>query len=135
MTEKNTDKKADKRPVTQQSDTLRQDFPWGHIDWYHAAELSGSEGMTLGRVTINPGESNASHGHPNCEEVLYLLSGELVHTYGDEEHRLRPGDAICIPPNVDHQAHNVSDEPAVMIVAYNSAYRRVKATGEDSEGE
>jgi len=92
--------------------------------------------MTLGRVTIMPGQSNASHGHPNCEEVLFLLSGELVHTYGEEEYRLEPGDAICIPPDVDHRATNVSDEPAVMIVAYNSAYRQVRPTGEDDdEGE
>lgn len=98
-------------------------FPWGQIKWLHNASTSAEE-LTVGEVIINPGHENAFHGHPNCEEVLVLLSGELVHSCGDEEpYSMTPGTAICIPRRVKHNARCVSSSPARMIVAYSSAMR------------
>ena len=114
----------DKR-VASVSDASPVTFLWGRITWLHSGE-TGAEGLTVGEVIINPGQSNAVHSHPNCEEVLYLISGELDHTCGDEGiYHLTPGMSIRIPKGVRHNARCTSAEPARMLVVYSSAYREV----------
>jgi len=113
------------RKVVDSADVPTQEFAWGKIAWLHNGE-TGAEGLTVGEVIINPGQANAVHAHPNCEEVLYLISGELEHTCGDEgPYHLKPGMSIRIPKGVRHNAHCTSAEPARMLVAYSSAYRQV----------
>ena len=113
------------RKVTHAADTPAQTFPWGEIRWLHSGE-TGAEGLTVGQVIINPGRGNSIHSHPNCEEVLYLIAGELEHTCGDEgTYTLKPGMSIHIPAGVKHNARCTSAEPARMLVAYSSAHRQV----------
>ena len=105
----------------------RHDFPWGSITWLHSGAFSGSEELTLGEVIIKGGKPNPMHTHANCEEVLYLLEGELEHTCGDEEpYHMKPGSSICIQRGVPHNARCVSNVDARMVVAYSSAYREMQ---------
>ncbi len=90
--------------------------------WLANAESTGTD-ITLGRVVIQPGKQNDRHMHPAAEEVLYLLSGELVHTLGDEEVAMAAGDTIVVPPDTFHNARNTGSVPADMIVAYSSGNR------------
>ena len=96
--------------------------PWGRLRWLVDGERCPGAGMTLGVVEIAPGESNQRHMH-DCEEVLYLIAGELEHAIGDEWVRLRAGDAIRIPKGTPHQARNVGGSTARMVVAYDSPRR------------
>jgi quercetin dioxygenase-like cupin family protein len=100
-----------------------QYFEWGSLTWYVSGHLGSSKTMTFGRCVIKPGKENPRHLHPNCEEILHLISGAIVHTYGDERMPMRPGDTITIPAGVPHNACAKGDEQAVMIVAYSSADR------------
>ena len=101
----------------------RDDFEWGTLRWYASRELSGTPGLTVGRCAIRPGMANPRHSHPDCDEVLHLLAGELDHSLGDAVHRLRPGDTITIPSGVPHNASNVGDVEAVMVIAFSSGDR------------
>jgi quercetin dioxygenase-like cupin family protein len=96
---------------------------WGSLCWLAGGELGNATGLTLGRVVIFRGASNPRHCHPNCEEVLYLLSGSLEHTLGEETVLLNPGDTLHIPAGVFHSARSVGDDEADMMVAYSSAAR------------
>ena len=105
----------------------RHDFLWGSITWLHSGAFSGSEELTLGEVIIKAGKSNPMHTHANCEEVLYLLEGELEHTCGDEKpYRMKPGSSICIQRGVPHNAKCVGKVDARMVVAYSSAHREMQ---------
>ena len=105
----------------------RTDFPWGSITWLQSGSVSGSEELTFGEVIIKAGQSNPMHTHANCEEVLYLLEGELDHTCGDEKpYHLKPGSSIRIQRNIAHNATCVSPGDARMVVAYSSAFREMK---------
>lgn len=96
---------------------------WGEIRWiFDASNAAGAE-MTIGRVTIEPGEHNPLHSHPNCEEVLFVLSGECVHLLDGDEMTLRPGSAIRIPRGVKHLARCTSAEPLVALIAFSSPVR------------
>ena len=113
------------RRVTDTATMTPHEYSWGRITWLHSGE-TGAEGLTVGEVIINPGQSNAVHAHLNCEEVLYLISGELDHTCGEEgASHLTPGMSILIPKGVKHNARCTSADPARMLVAYDSAYREV----------
>lgn len=100
--------------------------PWGSLSWTASKELGGLEGLTLGRVTLNPGASNPRHSHPNCDEVLYVLQGELEHSLGRDVMILRAGDTLTIPAGVPHQARNIGHTVADTIVAYSSGERQFR---------
>lgn len=89
------------------------------VRWLFSGALNPGARQTVGYVVIQPGQSNPLHAHPNCEEVLYLLSGELDHTIDGEVFRLGPGDAIRIPAAARHNARAIGEGPATMIVFYN----------------
>lgn len=96
------------------------EMPWGEMRWLFDAERVA--GSTLGVVEIASGQANDRHLH-DCEEVLFLVSGELEHELDGRWLHLRAGDAIRIPAGTAHQARNVGDTKARMIVAYNAGRR------------
>lgn len=113
------------RFVVRSGEVESKTFEWGEITWLDNAEITGSETLTVGLVTILPGKSNPEHLHPNCDEALLLLEGELVHTVGEERFTLRPGDLIHIPQGARHKAHSTGPVPARMVVTYNTGRRQV----------
>jgi quercetin dioxygenase-like cupin family protein len=80
--------------------------------------------QTFGVVTIYPRKRNPLHMHPNCEELLYVVSGECDHKLGDEIAHLTSGMVICIPRGILHWARCTSTEPLVVIVSFSSSDRR-----------
>ncbi|HEV7300045.1 MAG TPA: TIM barrel protein [Tepidisphaeraceae bacterium] len=96
---------------------------WGSLRWLANGSVGNVQGLTLGRVVIKKGKSNPRHAHPGAEEVLYLLSGQLRHTIGDQSVMLNPGDTVAIPDGVFHNAYSIGDEDADMIVAYSTGRR------------
>ncbi len=114
------------KPLVKPGEGQRQDFDWGHIEWSASGQIGNSATMTFGRVTIKSGRANGAHKHPNCDEILHLISGELEHRVGDETYRMKPGDTIVLSAGVRHGAHSIGAEDAVMVVAYSSASREVK---------
>jgi quercetin dioxygenase-like cupin family protein len=95
------------------------------IKWLFSGATAPGAEQTLGYVVIQPGQKNPLHAHPNCEEVLYLLAGELEHSLDDASYRLRPGDAIRVPAGAVHDARCVSPEPATMVVCYSVPEREI----------
>lgn len=100
---------------------------WGQLIWYAGRALGNSDDMTVGQCTIRPGQENPVHIHPNCEEVLHLVSGRIEHSADDRVYAMNPGDTITIPRNVRHNARNVGDVDAVMFIAFSSADRQMQA--------
>ncbi len=102
-----------------------QQMAWGHIAWL--AGKSGASGVeqTFGVVTILPGKRNPLHLHPNCEEILYVVSGECDNRLGDEVFHLTPGTAIRIPRETPHWARCTSSEPLVAVISFSSPERQV----------
>lgn len=111
--------------VTRSRSAETADFDWGTIEWFDGSDRTDGEGLTVGRVTFDPGASNSTHRHPNCEEALLLLSGRLEHSLGEEETVLEPGDLLHIPQDVPHSATNLVDDEAVALIAYDTADRQV----------
>jgi quercetin dioxygenase-like cupin family protein len=99
---------------------------WGELAWLVGAEEMPGAEQTFGVVTIYQGQSNPLHMHPNCEEVLYVISGECDHRLGKVTYRLTSGMLIRIPRRVPHNARCVSLDPLVAVVAFSSPNRLVE---------
>lgn len=96
--------------------------PWGEIRWLASAARGGAA-TTLGRVKISTGQANPRHRHPTCEETVHVLSGRIEHSLGDEWYPLASGETLVVPAGVAHQARNVGDEPAELLICYDRGTR------------
>ena len=104
---------------------------WGTVSWLINEVVTEGAEQTFGVVTINPGQSNPLHLHPNCEEILYVLSGSCEHRLGDDTVALSPGMAICVPRGTPHCARTTSPERLVVVVSFSSPDRQTVNLGED----
>ena len=62
--------------------------------------------QSLAEARVPVGATTELHLHPKTEEIYYILEGEGLMVINQEERRVRPGDAIAIPPGAQHQITN-----------------------------
>lgn len=90
-----------------------------------SARTAGSRGLSMHMVVIPPGARAAPHWHEGYETAIYVLQGRVETRYGERLAQSvvsEAGDFLFIPPNVPHEAINLSaTEPARAIVARNDA--------------
>lgn len=70
------------------------------------------EGATLALHILQPGHEPKPHSHP-YEQMVYILSGKVNFHIGDEVFFLEEGGLLVVPPNVEHFAEVIGDEPVV----------------------
>jgi quercetin dioxygenase-like cupin family protein len=61
---------------------------------------------------LDPGMEARPHSHP-FEQLVFILSGRVRFTVGDETVEVGPGELLYIPPDIEHFGDVVGDEPAV----------------------
>lgn len=110
-------------PVTRTEDLPVETFDWGTLTWLCNDRLSLGAQQTLGVCTIFPGCRNPVHYHPNCEELLYMLSGTGEHSYDDERIQLSTGMTVRIPAGVRHNFKNTGTEPIRCLIAFSTGKR------------
>jgi mannose-6-phosphate isomerase-like protein (cupin superfamily) len=106
-----------------ETDAARRDEDWGSLTWLASQQIGNADGLTLGFVVIKRGEANPRHAHFTCEEALYLLRGRLEHSIGDRKVIVEAKDTLTVPAGVFHNAVNIGEEDAEMIVVYSSGTR------------
>lgn len=122
---------SDQNPIVARVDD-HDEVPtdWGRLVWHVSASQGNSEELTTGLCFINPGQMNDRHLHPDCEEVLTVIRGHIVHSWNDLEVEMQEGDVIVIPPNVVHNARNVGSTTAELAITFSSAYRSTQVIGD-----
>jgi mannose-6-phosphate isomerase-like protein (cupin superfamily) len=108
-------------------------YPWGWIRWLMNGKIDPEASQTLGIVQINPGQRNPLHMHPNCEELLYVISGSAENIIGNSKVTIGPGDLVRIPKGVPHQAITIGNKPFRAVISYSSNDRQVVNLGPDKE--
>lgn len=106
--------------------------PWGSLTWLVNDDLIKGSELSFGIVTIKPGQSNPVHTHPNCEEIVYVLSGVCEQLVGESRVVLNAGEGIVVPREVEHGSVNVGDELLVVLVCCSSAVRETVFRDGDS---
>ena len=55
------------------------------------------------------------HHHPNLEEAIYVLEGEIEQWVGDQKQTLKVGELAHMNPGVVHATFNLSEKDAVIL--------------------
>lgn len=71
--------------------------------------------MQIIRYEFPAGAVLRDHQHPQ-EQALVVTRGRLLFTVDGRDHVLEPGQAIVIPPHVNHSSRVLSDDPVETIV-------------------
>lgn len=100
-----------------------ESFAWGTLKWLCNDRLSPGAAQTVGLSRILPGRRNPLHYHPNCEEVLHVLSGRGRHSFDGEWVDLEPGSTIRIPEGVKHNLVNTGADPLDCLITFSSGQR------------
>lgn len=116
----------DHRTLTRPESFLVEEQDWGRLVWMVNGALGSSETMTIGRCFIEPGRANPRHHHPNCDEVLHVLRGAIEHSVDDASFRMGPGDIVSIPQGSLHNARNIGDDVAELLICFNTPDRRTE---------
>ncbi len=102
--------------------------PWGSVQWaVREGDPPGAE-QTFAVAVFDAGEGNVEHTHPNCEEIVYVVEGEIDHTLGEQRTRLGPGDLIVVPRGVPHRLINDGQSPARTVIVFSSPDRQFVPT-------
>ena len=83
---------------------------------------SAIRNQSLAEARIPVGGATMEHYHPRAEEIYYITHGTGRMKLGHEEHDVRPGDAIAIPPGQAHKLWNIGDEPLRLLCCCAPGY-------------
>ena len=109
---------------------MRQQIePWGSMDWLVDDELKPGAGLSVARMTLNKDAASPGHRHPNCNEVIHLISSAVELLIDGQPKRLAAGETGFIPAGAAHSLRNVGAGDAVMIVCYSAGSRVYEPVG------
>ena len=78
-------------------------------------------GVTFDVWELDPGVSEGNHVHEgerSLEETYYFLEGEGVMWIAGEDVPVAAGDAVLVPPGVDHGFRNTGSGPLRLVVLF-----------------
>jgi quercetin dioxygenase-like cupin family protein len=72
-------------------------------------------------MRVAPGKGVPRHTHTREDEALFVLSGELEASVGDEIFTLRAGETLIAPRNIPHQLRNSGSVPNHYLIMFSPA--------------
>jgi oxalate decarboxylase len=98
--------------------------PYGARTAVRSDDFPILEGLSLARLTIEPGGFREPHWHANANELGYCLSGQLLVTVFADPNRharftIAPGEMFFVPSGALHAIENVGAIQAELIVAFS----------------
>jgi quercetin dioxygenase-like cupin family protein len=117
------------------AETSPEELDWGSLRWMSHPPSTGARQLTVIEVTLTPGGGHDFHKHPDQEEVIYVISGEVEQWLGTEKRMLRPGDSVFIEADVVHASFNIGDGDARLLAILgpcvgDGGYELVDVAGE-----
>ena len=103
------------------SEARREAVPWGSLAWFSSPAASNAKALVVVEVDLNPGGGHAFHKHPNQEEVIYVIEGEVEQWVGQERRKLAAGDSAFIAADVVHASFNETDRKAKLLAILGPA--------------
>ena len=88
---------------------------WGVQHWFSDPKSTGAEELVVIQVEIFPGFGHDFHRHPNQEESIVVLKGEIEQWLETDNKILKEGDSAFIPKDMVHASFNVSEEPVKVL--------------------
>jgi quercetin dioxygenase-like cupin family protein len=88
----------------------------------------GARSMWVGQLDLAPGATVTTHTHPDTEEAMVIVDGELEAVLGDETVTVGAGDTVLAPAGVKHGFVNRSQSQAALLALFpKTEFQRVLA--------
>jgi len=100
------------------------------MQWLMEDIIQDGAGLSLARMVVSAGTTSETHCHPDCNEVIHVLSGNIRQMCDQRITTAQKGDTIFIPQGALHHTENIGKEPAVLMIAYSSGSRVYEIEGE-----
>jgi len=104
-----------------EAEALKEDYKGRTNYWLSRPEVCAAKDLQLCRAVLPAGEGHNFHTHPELEEVIYVLSGEVEQWVEREKRVLKPGEVAHIPRGVVHASFNSGDCDAVILAILSPA--------------
>ena len=88
------------------NETENQVTPGQINHWYFKDGLSELDSLVFVRAHIEHGSGHPFHTHPEMDEIIYVLEGEMEQWIEQEKRIMKPGDSLLIPRGVVHGCYN-----------------------------
>ena len=80
--------------------------PFATKDGSTIRELHHTQAQSLAEATLEPDQATQRHFHRRSEEIYFVTKGSGSLEVDGETRRVRPGEAILIPPGAWHTLEN-----------------------------
>ena len=70
-----------------------------------ALHAIGGEQVLLCHVRYEPGTTVGRHSHPETEQLMWIVDGDVTMTVGDVTKTLGPGDVVVVNRGIEHELH------------------------------
>lgn len=114
---------------------VRDQFDWGEIAWACRPQNTESAQLAILDVTITPGMGHNFHRHPDQEEMIYVLEGEIEQWIEKEKQILKPGDAVFIKKGIVHASFQRGEHPAHLLAILSPSVGEGGYAMEDVSGD
>jgi quercetin dioxygenase-like cupin family protein len=109
------------------------EYEWGAIKWICDQKVTPESLQSFGYAFVLPGKTNPEHSHNSCEEIIYMLGGELSVFARGECTKIRAGQTALIPRGLHHYVTNEGWEPVTYIASFSAVLRDTEFYGETGE--
>lgn len=106
-----------KKVFIAEADAITEDLKERANFWMCRPEICPTEDIQICRAVIPPGEGHNFHTHPELEESIYVLEGEIEQWVLRERQTLKSGELADIPKGVVHATFNCSDKDALILAS------------------
>lgn len=104
-----------------ETEALKEDYKGRTNYWLARPEIADAEDLQLCRAVLPAGEGHNFHTHPELEEIIYVLSGQVEQWVEREKRLLGPGEVAHIPRGIVHATFNPTDADAVILAILSPA--------------
>jgi quercetin dioxygenase-like cupin family protein len=104
-----------KTPFITEAEAMKEDFKGRTNYWMCRPEITNAKDLQVCRAILPAGECHNFHTHPELEEVIYVLEGEVEQWVGEQKQILKVGEVAHMLPGVVHATFNVSQKDAVIL--------------------
>lgn len=102
-------------------ETIDGEGDGGMIRWISHPASTGSARLVVLHATLQPGDAHPFHLHPDQDEVVHVLSGQVEKWIDRDRRLLGPGDSAFLPAGVVHGIYNTGDAPACVLAIFGPA--------------
>src|SRR5579885_3777987 len=98
-------------PLLHEDQAIELDLPGRRLRWLVNGGGIPATHASLCIIRVQPGETvRPAHSHPECEEVIYIVSGTGRVMIDGSVNRVGPGTAVVFPQGAVHMLQNNGTE-------------------------